>query len=127
MEAVATFEALRSELRNSPVGPLDIGRHTIGHIGYYVDYCKYRHYRRGPIFGGGIRTCPSKLSFIRREDRIQKRYLDGPEQDAEARVEKYDSDWVRSFPLWELNEFSEAILEVTRTDAMMDAWRSRRN
>jgi hypothetical protein len=57
MEAAATLEALRSELRNSPVGPLEIGRHTIDHISYYVDYCKYRHYKRGPMFGGGIRTC----------------------------------------------------------------------
>jgi hypothetical protein len=126
-EAVATLEALRSELRSTPVGPLDIGGYTIGHIGRYIDYCKYRHYARAPIFGGGIRTCPSRISFIRREHRIQKRYLSGSEQDAEGRVEGYDLDWLRSFPLREVNEFSEAILEVTRIEAMRDAWRSRRN
>ena len=125
-DAEDTKLALDSMLENSPVGPLTIGRHAIRHKAQRINFGKYGIKQDSWNPQSPMKACPSARSFDRFSERAEAKYLCGPEEDADDRVDMYRDVWPKSFPLWKPTEAALELLWLTTIEASQNAERSQK-
>ncbi|HZP98887.1 MAG TPA: reverse transcriptase domain-containing protein [Reyranella sp.] len=109
-EAEAVLEALRSQLENSPAGPLTIGEAAIQPTDRKISLVQYALIPRRALFGGGWRAVPARRSYERFAHRVMERISKGHNG---SQIDDYRVRWASSFRLWPRNWFSMSYLRMT--------------